>query len=135
MFRRGSLFLRILLALIVVGILIGAGAILYRAGYNQGYLVGAAAGDKALDFDRNFPFWLGYHPFMHSHTFTPFVSLPVLFCGGIFLLLLIGALFLPRPWHYHTRPWGPPPWMKDHPAGWPESQGQAVDQDKPQSDP
>jgi hypothetical protein len=121
------IFGRIILALILVGLLVGGGVAMYRTGWAQGYqagalTVGAGSGEQlspapiypAYPF---YPGWGHYGPFFGFSPFTPLLWL------GFFVLIffLIGGLFRPWGWrrwgggHMHGG-WGHgpmPPWAKE----------------------
>jgi hypothetical protein len=122
MYRRG-IWLRILLALVLVVVLVGGGMAVYRAGWVQGYQAGTLlSGNEGGEFVPLVPQFRGqlYHPFMPGFGF-PFYGL-CLSIGFIFLIMfLIGGIFGPwgrRRWvgHHHYGKWGygpVPPWVKD----------------------
>jgi len=128
MVSRGSLVFRILAALLVIGVVVAAGVLLYRAGFSQGFLQGGAAvqGDAPLD-NPGFPFTYGfrgmYPGFLWPHFgFFPFFG----FClFGLLLLFFFGWVFRPRfwgrphpgGWHRYGPYWGAPPEEKDRPEG------------------
>jgi len=124
---------RIFGALLVLGLIAGAGAFSYKAGMAQGIRqapIVAEAIEKAAEngqpvpqtvYPRNFGF--GYPPFAmrgHHFGFNPFGAI----CGSIILLLLFlgfmkmiffrSMMWGHGPWAYgpHGSPWGTPPWMK-----------------------
>jgi hypothetical protein len=141
MYRRGSIFLRVLGVLILVGILLAGGALLFRAGQTQGYQMGAAAASQATSGEMPgtapvVPYGSGYwsyYPGAHFgfFPFFPFGGL----CGSILLVLLVmfalRLIFRPRGWFYHDKApggwgphsWGPPPWMRDQPQAEPGPEG------------
>jgi hypothetical protein len=130
MFYRGSFVLRFFAALVVFGLLIGAGYLAYRTGFDQGYVQGAAVSGGEAPLDRpGYPFYPGYlRPHFGFFPFFPFFGF---FLVGLLIFLAIGALFRPRHWGYpgywrhHEHPWGPPPWEKERPSGEPGTEGQA----------
>jgi hypothetical protein len=103
---------RILMLLVLVGAVIGIGALAYNAGVMQGIAVGAqvSAGDSA---QTPYPTYLLPYgrPWIGVGGFGCFGVLMVLFL----LFLVFGAvrgLFWPRIWgghHMHRGVWGPPP--------------------------
>ncbi len=123
MFRNGLIF-RVIGALIILGLIAGAGAFAYKAGVAQG-ISQAPAVAKAIEqaaengqglpapmygYGRPYPYGYGY-PYGHHFGFFPVGGL----CFGIFFLfLLFGAmrmLFFRRmrhAWgnHGHHGPWG-----------------------------
>jgi hypothetical protein len=116
MFYRGSFFVRILLALVLLGVLAVGGYLIFQAGQAQGYALGQAAagqapGAQALPYPGYFPYPMYYRGFI----FPPFFGL---FClGGLLFLFFIalGGFFRPRYWHRH--PHGP---SYEHWHGWQE---------------
>jgi len=143
MSSRGSFFLRSLGVLILIGLLLAGGALLFRAGQVQGYQMGAAASaaasSEAPGTSPAVPYGPGYWPGYWPHYpgphfgFTPFFPFGGL-CGSILLVLLVlfalRLIFRPRHWFYPgkgpggwgehphawgSHGWGPPPWMKDQP--------------------
>jgi hypothetical protein len=122
------IFWRILLALILVGLLVGGGVTAYRTGWAQGYQAGVlTAADTGEALPRSslvpaypfYPGWGHYGPFFGFTPFSPFLWI------GFFLLLffVIGGLFRPWGWprsggwggHMHGG-WrhGPmPPWARE----------------------
>ncbi|MFZ6028732.1 MAG: hypothetical protein ACOYYS_13535 [Chloroflexota bacterium] len=108
MFRTGFLILRLLLVLVLLAGVVGAVAMAFRAGYSQGYVLGAAAdGDAPRDGPG---YWMapGMVPYAHPRFFPPF---GLFFCGGLFFLFLLVAIFRPHHWHRH------PAWAAHGPAG------------------
>lgn len=115
MFHRGSIVVRILLALIVLGGFVMASALSYRVGLARGYAQGAATTDSeetALlsPFPAPPAFFAPVPPRMG---FFPFPLLGPLFCGGILFLMVLVALLRP-PFGHHP----PMPMMPKHPD-WP----------------
>lgn len=129
MFQRGpSIFIRILFVLVLIGLLAGAGAMLFRAGmaqgYAQGYTLGAANaaqsdGTRAtpapgITTPGQMPFYPGYYPYWggwgwRPH-FFPFFLGPLFFFGLIFFIFIVfGGLF--RGWRHrgYYGPMGPGP--------------------------
>lgn len=137
MFDRGSFVLRVVGALLLVGLMIGGGAIAYRAGVAQGIAQAPAVADalsNAAEAGQPLPvpgygYGYPYYGFRPHFGFFPF--------GGIlgfilFFFLFFGLLrlifFRPWVWHYgsmHGRgpwkgyggPWGPPPWVREEKEG------------------
>jgi hypothetical protein len=117
MFRRGFFVFRLLAALLLMGVLIIAGFMVFRAGEAQGFALGAAS---AAGADSAFVVppqavtthplymrgWTGYYG-MH---FSPFGPLFGLLCFGgfafFFLFFVVGGFFRHRAWHHHG-PGGP----------------------------
>ncbi len=137
MFTRGSFVLRLLGALLLIGLMIGGGVMAYQAGVAQGIAqapVVAETLSKAAESGQGLPvpgYGYGYPVYgMRPHFgFFPF--------GGIlgfilFLFLFFGLLrlvfFRPWAWHYdpmhghgpwkgYYGPWGPPPWAREDKEG------------------
>ncbi|MBN2147294.1 MAG: hypothetical protein JW726_07890 [Anaerolineales bacterium] len=125
MSRTTSILLRILLGVVIIGVLVAAGVLIYRAGYGVGYRAGSSGGeDGALGWPF-FGFWRGNLPdtedgtapnyplrmlhFMRnrSNFFSPFACLL-----GIGLIVALFALLIrPRYWSGYPHHWGPPPWV------------------------
>jgi hypothetical protein len=140
MFYRGSFVLRLFAALVLLGLLAGAGYLAYRTGFDQGYVQGVAiSGGETLPDRPGYPgnmpgYWPGYwRPHFGFFPFFPFFGF---FLVGLLIFWAVGALFRPRHWgypgywHRHShemgaQPWGPPPWEKDRPSGEPGTEGQA----------
>jgi hypothetical protein len=137
MFRVGSFILRLVLALVLLAGVIGAVAFAFRAGYSQGYVIGAAnAGDGAQPAP-NFPVYPGRMPhygFYGMHFFPP---IGMFFCGSLLFVVLIGAIFRPRHWHRHHdwtgHPHGPwaHRWAHEHPCG-PENAPDHTSEERPE---
>jgi hypothetical protein len=143
MFFRGSFFFRALAALLVVGVLIIGGMLIFQAGQSQGYALGAAsAGGEVPALPSGVPYYPAY---MGPHFgFFPFMLLPFLCLGGLvlFAFAAMGGFFRHRHWgyapggphseaawqgwHEHTHPWGPPPWAKQ-----PTSEPEAAEPEQP----
>ena len=138
MFNRGSFVLRLIGALLLVGLMIGGGVMAYRAGVAQGIaqapqvataISNAAESGQPLlvpayGYGYGYPYY-GFHP---HFGFFPF--------GGIFGIILFFFLFFGlmrmiffRRWawgygHMHRHghwkgygPWGPPPWARESGEG------------------
>ena len=108
MFGRGSFFVRFVVFLLVIGILVGGGALLYRAGFTQGYVQGAATGAAGTTQaapglpNQPVPYYPGFWPWWgYPHFgFFPFAGILGFF---LFIFLFFGLMrLLFRP-HY----WGP----------------------------
>ena len=110
---KGWIVFRILGALVLIGLLAGAGVMLYQAGQAQGYALGAAAGGKELSAPGvgvvapGMAPWMYYRP--HFMFGGPLVGL--LFLCGLPLLFffVLGGVFRRAMWHRHG-PWGHGPW-------------------------
>ena len=120
MFHRGSIVVRILLALIVLGGFVMASALSYRVGLARGYAKGAATTDSEEITLPPIPAPPAFFaPRLHHVRFFPFPLLRPLFCGGILLLIVLAALVRPPFWH-HPGPWAahahwprpPHPWSE-----------------------
>jgi len=139
MSRKGPfVVLRVIGFLVLVALIIGGGAMAYKAGVMQGISQApavATAISKAAEsgqsapippmYGREFGYGYGY-PMMYGHHFGffPFGAI----CGSIFFLFLfVGFMkmmfFRRMMWggHFHhhhrgpdDRPWGGPPWMRNH---------------------
>jgi hypothetical protein len=146
MSNRGSFFLRALGALILIGVLLAGGVLLYQAGQAQGYQMGVAAASQAAGGETPgtapmVPYGPGYWPYSRGPHFGFFPFFPFgWLCGSIFLVLLVlfalRMIFWPRRWHHHGKgpggweghphpwgpygwgqtPWGPPPGTQDQPG-------------------
>jgi hypothetical protein len=119
---RGSFVLRFIAALVVLGLLIGAGYLAYRTGFEQGFVQGAAVPEEGAPLDRPvYP----YHPGYWRPHFGFFPSFPFFgfFFVGLLIFWLVGGLFrrrywgYPGYWHHHDHPYGAPPWEKERPSG------------------
>ena len=78
---------RALVALIIIGLLVGGGWAVFRTGWSQGYMTGqlaAAAEEGAV---------IPYPPYAFGYPGRPVALMPVL--GGLGLLVLFGLLALP----------------------------------------
>lgn len=136
MFARGSFILRLAGALLLVGLMIGGGAMAYRAGVAQGIAQAPAVAEALSNAAQNgqalpapgygYGYGYPYYGFRPHFGFFPFGGL----LGGIlFFFLFFGLLRLIffRPWGWHRYghghwkgyygPWGPPPWAREEKAG------------------
>lgn len=127
MFRKRSVF-GFLSAILVVLLLLGGGAALFRAGYAQGYTTGLVTEGEAGElvspenfyprFSHHYRYPMGFFP---GHLFG-------LFFGGLLFLMILRLIFFrrrgmcgphPAAWkhwyqnHPEAQKWGPPPWAKD----------------------
>jgi hypothetical protein len=126
MFPRGSIVARILAAILVVGLLIAAGVLVYRAGFTQGWaqaaLVSGEEGQRAVP---GFPYYPGFY--RPHFGFFPGFPLFGLFFFGLFILFLFRWLFRPWGWghpgHWHAHPHTHH--GEDRPQGGPGTGGQA----------
>jgi hypothetical protein len=106
MFYRGSLFIRLLLVLVLLGVLAAGGYLIFQAGQAQGYALGQAAisqapGAQTLPNPGYYPYLAPYRGFF----FPPFFGLLCL--GGLLFFFFIAAGGLFRPHHWHRHPHGP----------------------------
>lgn len=132
MSRTGSFTLRLIGVLILIGLLIGGGAMVYRAGVAQGIaqapevakaISQAAENGQVAPVPPMYGYGYGYG-YPYGWGFRPhFWFFPFGFVGAIlFFFLFLGLLrfLFFRPWrmgwgyygHHHGRPWGGPPWMR-----------------------
>lgn len=142
---RGHFIFRLLGMLLLVGLLIGGSALLFRAGESQGYALGLAASGKELTAPAPganpapgmFPGYPFYGYGFYRPFFMPFFAPFGFFGGGLFLLFfffVIGGIFRMLFWSRHAMwrngpghsgPWagGPHPWggQPDNPKA-PEGQ-------------
>jgi len=108
MYRRGSLVFRILGVLVLIGILVAAGTLIYQAGQAQGYALGVATGGNDPSTGTpSTPVYPGYGPGYWPGFYRPFFFpfgplLGLFFWGGLFFLFFfgIGGLFR-RGWRQH----------------------------------
>lgn len=149
MFRRGSFFfLRAIAFLVLIGLLVGGGVMLYQSGQAQGYAMGLAASGKELATPQTvvpgapaMPYYPGYYypGYWRPHFFFPFAPLFGIFFLIVFFFVIsrvFGALFWRRhawgygpgagPWqgglHGHgPHGWGPGPWGQGQPEQGPET--------------
>ena len=144
--NRGSFVIRLIGALLLIGLMIGGGALAYRAGVAQGVARAPAVAEalsNAAENGQGLPYpaygygYPGYR--MHPHFgFFPF--------GGIFGLIFFMFLFFGlmrmiffRRWawgygHMHGRshwkgygPWGSPPWAREGEEGDTEADSEKED--------
>jgi hypothetical protein len=139
MFSRGSFVLRLIGVLLLVGLMLGGGALAYRAGLAQGIARAPEVATAILNAAENgqplpvpgygYSYGYPYYGLRPHFGFFPF--------GGIlgfilFTFLFFGLLrlifFRPWGWHYghiHGRgpwkgyggPWGTPPWAHEAKEG------------------
>jgi hypothetical protein len=131
MSRTGSFALRLIGALLLIGLMIAGGFMAYRAGIAQGVARApevAKAISQAAENGQALPvppmYGYGYGPGFYPMYFHPFGFFPFGICGSIlFVFIFFGLLRLLffRPWAwgrhgywrgYHGHPWGGPPWMR-----------------------
>jgi len=135
MFNRGSFVLRLIGALLLVGLMIGGGAMAYRAGVAQGIAQApqvAAAISNAAESGQGLPvpaygYGYGYpgYGFRPHFGFFPFGGvLGFIFFMFLFFGLMRMIFFRRWAWGYghmnrrdywkgHAHPWGPPPWARE----------------------
>ena len=156
MSNRGSFFLRSLGVLILIGVLLAGGALLFQAGQAQGYQIGVAAAGQAVNGETPgtaplVPYGRGYWPYYARPPFGFFPFFPFGgLCGSILMVLLVlfalRLIFRPRHWFYHGKgpgdwgehphewgphPWGPPPWTRDQQQAEPGQGGTKTAADQP----
>jgi hypothetical protein len=122
---------RILSALILIGLLVGGGVLLYRAGWSQGYLAASAAKQVAAGGTGPAvplaPGALPYGPWFYPGFFFPFgffFTGLLVFLAGLFLLRLIFLPFRMAAWGSHHHGWRHegweghpmPPWWREAPS-------------------
>ncbi|MFL7891974.1 MAG: hypothetical protein ACK2UM_12840 [Anaerolineales bacterium] len=118
MYRVG-IFIRVLLAILLVAVIVAGGVAIYRAGWAQGFRVSTiTAGGEEIDSGMLVPGFGGYMYGPHYPGFGfPFFGV-CLGIGFIFLIMFLVRGLL-RPWgagypHYGKWRYGPmPPWVKD----------------------
>ena len=148
MFNRGSFVLRLIGALLLVGLMIGGGVIAYRAGVAQGIAQAPAVAEvlsNAAESGQGLPvpaygYGYPYHGFRPHFGFFPFGGI---FGFILFIFLFFGLMrlifFRPWAWHYghmhgrgpwkgYGRYWGPPPWARENDEG--EAEADAEKEDK-----
>jgi hypothetical protein len=149
MFKRGSfVVLRLIGALLLVGLMIGGGAMAYRAGVAQGIAQAPAVAEalsKAPESGQSLPvpaYGYGYgYPVYGLRPHFGFFPLGGIFGFILFTFLFFGLLrlifFRPWAWHYahmhgrgpwkgyYGRPWGPPPWAREDDEGEAEPDAEA----------
>ena len=130
--NRGSFVLRLIGALLLVGLMIGGGAMAYRAGVAQGIAQAPAVAEalsNAAESGQSLPvpaygYGYPYYGFRPHFGFFPFGGI---FGFILFIFLFFGLMrmifFRRRAWHYgpvHGHgpwkgygPWGPPPWVRE----------------------
>jgi hypothetical protein len=125
MSHRGSIFFRVVGAIILIGVLAGAGAFIFQAGQAQGYALGSSASGAALQppapaLPQGAPFYPGYsYPFWRPHFF--FFPFGLIF--GLFFLFVISGLFRRIFWgfpgprgYWHGGYPGPRGWYPGYPG-------------------
>jgi hypothetical protein len=129
MFRRGFFLFRILGVLLFIGLLAGAGTMIYQAGQAQGFAMAAASAGRELPVPM--PFY-GYG-MMYPH-FSPFG----MFFGIIPLVLVlfvVGGVFRRIAWGRHHMgggPWAGGPHPHHH---WGEQPEKPAEPEKPAQQP
>lgn len=139
MFNRGSFVLRLIGILLLVGLMIGGGAMVYRAGVAQGIaqapqvataISNAAESGQALPvpgygYGYGYPYYgirphFGFFPFGGIFGFILFIFL---FFGLMRLIFFrrwawgYGRMHGRGPWKGHGGHWGPPPWAREGEEG------------------
>ena len=153
MFNRGSFVLRLVGALLLIGLMIGGGVMAYRAGMAQGIAQAPAVAEalsNAAESGQGLPvpaYGYGYgYPAYGMRPHFGFFPLGGIFGFILFTFLFFGLLrlifFRPWAWHYaHMRgrgpwkgyyghPWGPPPWAREGDEGEAEADAEAKKEDK-----
>ena len=150
MFNRGSFVLRLIGALLLVGLMIGGGVMAYRAGMAQGIAQAPAVAEalsNAAESGQSLPvpaYGYGYPGYgLRPHFgFFPFGGiLGFILFAFLFFGLLRLIFFRPWAWHYsHMRgrgpwkgyghPWGSPPWAREGDEGEAEAAADAKKEDK-----
>ncbi|MFN2198792.1 MAG: hypothetical protein ACK2UW_21915 [Anaerolineales bacterium] len=124
MSRSGSIILRLIGVLLLIGLLFGAGFFAYRAGFSQGVVQGAAmaaagSGAESGQFVPMVPGY-GYYP---GYFMRPYFGFFPALLGFVFISFMfffaLRLVFRPRfgwgrHWYgkhaYAGHPWGGPPW-------------------------
>ena len=131
---------KVVAGLVLIALLVGAGGMIYRAGYARGMMSEMSFEDMpfAEGGFENMPFARGGYdgmmpyggmPYMRgSSGYTGFHSIGGMLFGGFVFLLIIGGFFRffgMRRYGYGMPPWamhkmgyhgeGTPPWMRHHP--------------------
>ena len=138
-----SIVFRILATLVLVGLLVGGGVLLYRSGWSQGFLAASAAKQGAAAGSGSVvPFGPGvypYGPWFYPGFFFPFGFLftgLLIFLAVGFLLRLIFLPFRMAAWGAHHHGWRHegweghtmPPWWRGGPS---ESGPEKADPSRP----
>jgi hypothetical protein len=135
MFNRGTFIIRTVGVLLLVGLLIGGGAMAYRAGVSQGIARApevATAISNAAESGMGAPapgYGYGYgYPYYGFRPYFGFFPFGGIFGSILFLFLFFGLLrmiFFRRwawgygrmrehsPWKGHAGHWGTPPWERE----------------------
>ena len=134
MFKRGSFVIRLIGALLLIGLMFGGGMMAYRAGVAQGIArapemaeaLSSAAESGQVAPMPGYGYGYGYPGYrMHSHFgFFPFGSIFGVFLIAFLFFGLMRLIFRPWGWHYghmhgrgpwkgYGRHWGPPPWERE----------------------
>ena len=138
MFNRGSFILRLIGALLLVGLMIGGGVMAYRAGVAQGIAQAPAVAEalsSAAESGQVAPmpgYGYGYsYPAYRMRPHIGFFPFGGIFGSILFIFLFLGVMrmiFRPWGWHYahmhghgpwkgRGRHWGGPPWAYDDKEG------------------
>jgi hypothetical protein len=152
MFKRGSfVVLRLIGALLLVGLMIGGGMMAYRAGMVQGIAQAPAVAEalsNAAESGQGLPvpaYGYGYrYPVYGLRPHFSFFPFGGIFGFILFIFLFFGLMrliFRPWTWHYgpmHGRgpwkgyghPWGTPPWAREGKEGEAEADADTKQEDK-----
>lgn len=142
MFGERSFFFRLLAALLLIGLLVAAGTLVFRAGFSQGYASGAAissgeGGQAVPRVGPGYPYYPYYPGFFGPRFgFFPFFPIIGFFFFGLLFFGLMRFLFWPRRWGHpgYWRGYGPPPWAQEGPQGAPGTpEGQPQSSNRPES--
>ena len=148
--NRGSFVLRLIGALLLVGLMIGGGVMAYRAGVAQGIAQApqvAEALSNAAESGSGLPYpAYGYgYPHYGFRPHSGFFPIGGIFGAILFIFLFFGLMrlifFRHWAWHYgpmhgrgpwkgYGRYWGPPPWAREGDEGEAEADVDAKKEDK-----
>jgi hypothetical protein len=135
MFHKGFIVFRILGFIVLLGLLAGAGVMVFQAGQAQGFALGAASTGQQLQVPLQAPLPYYGYSMMHPH-FFPFMGffgiIPLLFglfiVCGLFRLMFFGSM------HMHRGPWANGQYPH-HPWGWGPQSGEAEKTPPPPTEP
>ncbi len=132
MSKKNWIWARVLVAVVIIGLLVAGGVLVYRAGWSQVYVAtGGAEGVIAP-----------YMPHRFVHPGRPLGFARFLFGAGLFFLLFVGIGHLFRlltwkrmpasgPWAGRHSPYGPvPPWCR----GWEKPSEEQTGEVEPEAD-
>jgi hypothetical protein len=131
MFRCGSFFVRIVGALLLVGVLFAVGALAFQAGQAQGYaLAMTRSGEELTTPSAGIP-GLAYwgQPYFGMLP-SPYLGVLCLFGLGLIFLFALGTIFRPWGWYGHSRGWHAD-WKGWHEAPPPDSGPWAKEKEAP----